>query len=184
MNQLQEKELELIDGSLEQVESEERFKITNLDAANWAFKKIDALNARIKEKQELAEAEKERIVAWLESETKSDLQSIEYFEQILVEYYQELRAADPKAKLSTPYGKVTSRKKQPSWEFDAEKTLEYFKQNNPELVEVKESFNKTQAKKVFNPVLDETGNVADENGELVEFVKAIPQGDSFTVKVD
>lgn len=184
MNQLQEKELELIDERAEQVEVEESFKITDLDTANWAFKKIDALNARIKEKQDLAEAEKERIAAWLEAETKSDQQSIEYFEHILVEYYQELRAADPKAKLSTPYGKVTSRKKQPSWEFDADQTLEYFKQNNPELVEVKESFNKTKAKKVFKPILNEQGHVVDENGEIVEFVKAVPQGDSFTVKVD
>ena len=184
MNQLQKNELEMLDDPFDQVEEKERFKITDLDTANWGFKKINALNARITEKKQLAEAEIERINSWLESETKADQQSIEYFEHILVEYYQELRADDPKAKLSTPYGKVTSRKKQPSWEFDDAATLEYFKANKPELIEVKESFNKTQAKKVFKPVLDATGSVVDENGEIVGFVKAVPQGDSFSVKVD
>lgn len=174
----------MFEDGIEKTEVENRFKVTDLDTANWAFKKINALNARISEKKKLAQEEIERINAWLESENKTDQQSIEYFEHLLVEYYQELRAADPKAKLSTPYGKVTSRKKQPSWEFDDTAALEYFKSNKPELIEVKESFNKTQAKKVFTPVLNELGSVVDENGEVVDFVKAIPQGDSFSVKAE
>lgn len=187
MNLLQAKELELLHESAEQTESQqeiERFAVDSLDKANWAFKKISALNARIGEKEELAESEIERVKSWLESESKADKESIEYFEALLVNYYKRLRADDPKAKLSTPYGKVTSRKKQPSWEFDDLETLKYFKTNHPELIEVKESFNKTQAKKVFNPILNELGSVVDENGEVVEFVKAVPQGDSFSVKAD
>ena len=182
MNQLQTEELLLLDEVQAEEEYKERFKITDLSGADWAFEKLAAIKSRMKEKQSLAEEKRYKIDAWLESETAKDKQSAEYFESILVEYYRELRERDPKAKLSTPAGKVTSRKLQPKWDFDEEKALAYFKKSYPEIVAIKESFNKTEAKKLLKPI---GGNqVVDENGEMLDFVMVTPQGESYTVKVD
>lgn len=175
---------------LEQVEIEEfenyekeAFAINDLETAHWAFKKIAALNSKIKEKEDLATAEVERIKQWLTDETKSDNESISYFESLLVQYYQAERSKDAKFKLSTPHGKVTSRKRQPAWTFDDDATIAYLEANNPDNVEIKKTFNKTEIKKMFK-VADDKGTVVDENGEVVPFVSAVPQGDSYTVKAD
>lgn len=182
MNQLQTEELTLWDEVTEATEAETPFKITDLSGADWAFEKLAAIKTRMKEKEALAEEKRYKIDAWLESETAKDKQSAEYFESILVEYYRELRERDPKAKLSTPAGKVTSRKLQPKWDFDEEKALAYFKKSYPEIVAIKESFNKTEAKKLLKPI---GGNqVVDENGEMLDFVMVTPQGESYSVKVD
>ena len=182
MNQLQTEELLLLDEVQAEEEYKERFKITDLSGADWAFEKLAAIKTRMKEKEALAEEKRFKIDSWLASETAKDKQSAEYFENILIEYYRELRERDPKAKLSTPAGKVTSRKLQPKWEFDEERAIEYFKLAHPEIIAVKESFNKAEAKKLLQPI--GLNLVTDENGEVLEFVAVIPQGESYTVKVD
>ena len=177
MNILQEIELE-------ETNEIEVFTITNLETANWAFRKMAALNAKTAEKEELAAAEQERIRTWLENGTKADKESIQYFEKLLIDYYTLLRELDPKAKLTTPYGKVTSRKLQPKWEFEEDQAIEYFKQNHPEIVKIVTTvtFNKTDAKKLLS--FTEDGIVADENGEIIEFARVIEQTCNYTVTAE
>lgn len=184
MNQLQTEELTLWDEVTEAEESETPFKISDLSGADWAFEKLASIHARMKEKEQLAEEKRFKIDTWLETVTAEDKRSAEYFEALLIAYYQELRSKDPKAKLSTPAGKVTSRKLQPKWEFNEDEAVAYFKVNHPEIVAVKESVNKTEAKKFLQPMNDEYGRVVDENGEIVLFALARPQGESYTVKAD
>ena len=182
MNQLQTEELTLWDEVTEAAEAETPFKISDLSGADWAFEKLASIHARMKEKEQLAEEKRFKIDTWLETVTAEDKCSAEYFEGLLIAYYQELRSKDPKAKLSTPAGKVTSRKLHPKWDFDEEKALAYFKKSYPEIVAIKESFDKTEAKKLLKPI---GGNqVVDENGEMLDFVMVTPQGESYTVKVD
>lgn len=187
MNELQEKELELWDEPFSEEEEGQKdvFVIDDLEKANWAFKKINALNARINEKKELAEAEQRRIRNWLDNETKNDFESVEYFEGLLTAYYKQLRQQDPKAKLTTPYGKVTSRKRQPAWNWDENKAIEYLKANAPQVLQEKITFSKTEAKKLFTPIETEEGyRLIDENGELVDIAEIEFQEDSYTVKAD
>lgn len=184
MNQLQTEELTLWDEVTEETEAETPFKISDLSGADWAFEKLASIHARMKEKEQLAEEKRFKIDTWLETVTAEDKRSAEYFEGLLIAYYQELRSKDPKAKLSTPAGKVTSRKLQPKWEFNEDEAVEYFKVNHPEIVAVKESFNKADAKKLLQALNDDSGQVIDENGEILEFVRATPQGESYTVKAD
>lgn len=177
MNILQEIELE-------ETNEIEAFTIDSLEKANWAFRKMAALNAKIAEKEELAAAEQERIRTWLENGTKADKESMQYFEKLLIDYYAALRELDPKAKLTTPYGKVTSRKLQPKWEFEEEKAIEYFRKNCPYYlkVTVTETFNKDDAKKLFDTTPD--GTVVDENGEIIEFARVIEQTCNYTVTAE
>ncbi|WP_242957671.1 host-nuclease inhibitor Gam family protein, partial [Clostridium cochlearium] len=150
----------LLQEELKEMEQLEGFKITNIDEANWAFRKIRALKEEVKETNLLADKEIERINSWREKETKASIDNIEYFEGLLTEYYMKLRNENPKAKLNTPYGKVTSRKsKKYNW-INEEELLKYLKENNTELIRVKEEINKIEFKKVYkNGVNEETGEV-------------------------
>lgn len=164
------------------MEEKERFRITDLETANWAFKKIKENEEIIERNDTFAASEKEKIDQWLESENKSNKESIEFFEGLLTEYYMELKEEDPKARLSTPYGKVTSRKRQPKYTFDDNKVLDYLEKENPELITISKKYNKTEMKKILN-VTDDFRAV-DENGEIVDFVLIQPQSDSITIKTD
>lgn len=161
------------------------FKVTDLATADWAFKQINELEARVEEKKAYAESEVKRIKAWLMVETESDLSSVDYFKFLLTQYYGELKAENPKAKLSTPHGKVTSRKQQPAITWDEQATIDYLKENDPELVKVTEKFNKTDVKKLFSvKQVGESLKLVDENGEMPEIASVAAQPDSITVKGD
>ena len=176
MKNLLEKELE----SLEEIvvdeenieEVKERFKITDLETANWAFRKLKAIENKKNEIEELAKKEIEpykleisRIEEWKDAELKSFDRSINFFNYLLEGYYREQRKIDPKFKVSTPYGKVTSRKQQPKWNYEEDRLLGWLKVNDLELVRVKEEVDKAELKKKYQVV---SGNVVTENGEIVE----------------
>lgn len=161
------------------------FKVTDLATADWAFKQINELEARVEEKKAYAESEVKRIKAWLMVETESDLSSVDYFKFLLTQYYGELKAENPKAKLSTPHGKVTSRKQQPAITWDEQATIDYLKENDPELVKTTEKFNKTDVKKLFSVKrVGDSLKLVDENGEMPDIANVAAQPDSITVKGD
>lgn len=167
------------------MKEKEKFEVKDLSSATWALRKISEIQRKIYEVEELAKQETHRIDTWKEKETESKKNSIQYFERLLQQYYAEERKKDPKFKLSTPYGRVSSRRLQHKYEFDEKQTLEYLKENQPELVKIEEKFNKTDAKKIFQPVqVDNEIKVVDGNGSLVDFVKVTPQGEKITVKAE
>lgn len=175
----------ILDQEEQNEQEQEGFKIDSLDLANWAFKKISILQREIEEKEAYAEREKERIDKWLAKETQAEKDSIAFFETHLVSYYQQLRAADPKAKLSTPAGKVSSRKRQPKWEIKDDAAIEYLQTAAPDKIETQYKYNKTEFKKMIK--LLENGDdikAIDENGEILDFVKVTPQEPSYTVKTE
>lgn len=164
------------------MEKQETFKIEDLKGASWALRKIKECKENILKKEELAKAEKERIEEWFKNETKSDLASIEYFNGLLVEYYKELKQKDPKAKISTPYGKVTARKTK-KWNYKNENEfLEYLTSNGyNNLVRVKKEIDKTKIKKEFS-VKDGTV-VNEETGEILPFIDVVEE-ETINVKVE
>lgn len=168
----------LLQEELKEIEELEGFKITNIDEANWAFRKIRALKEEVKETNLLADKEIERINSWREKETKASIDNIEYFEGLLTEYYMKLRNENPKAKLNTPYGKVTSRKSK-KWNYqNEEEILKYLKENEySDLIRVKEDINKAELKKVFKD------GVNKETGEVLPGVE-IKEEESISVKVE
>ena len=156
----------------------EGFKIENLERANWCFRKIRALKEEIVENTSLADIERQRIEAWERKENKSAKENINYFECLLKEYYKENKEKDSKFKLTTPYGKVSSRKsKKYNWT-DEEELLKYLKENkNDELIRVKEEINKTEFKKVYK------NGVNQETGEIIPGVD-VREEESISIKVE
>lgn len=179
MNELLEMELEEAERTMRTTEGT-KFKISDLDSANWAFRKLAAIERKRNEIKELANKEIERIRQWQEQEEKGLNNSKEFFEGLLTEYFVRQKEVDPKFKISTPYGKVSSRKQQPKWNYDNDKVLNWLKENDTELIRIKEEINKVELKKKYQIVGNE---VVTEDGEIVEGITIENRPDSINIKV-
>lgn len=171
MNKLQESILN--DESVER----EGFKIDSLEGATWAFRKLRALAEKQEEVKKIAAEEIAKIEAWRDNEVDAYTNDKNYFEGLLTDYYVEEREKDKKFKLSTPYGKVTSRKTK-KWVYESEEQLlKYCKDNKIPAVRVKEELDKAGLKKLYKDGVDA------ETGELLPFVH-IDESTSITVKAE
>ena len=163
----------LLEHDLQEVqEVKEEFKVTDLQGATWALRKLRALNEKIAEINTLAIEEISRINEWAEKEVKSLNDDKEYFEGLLSAYYVEERAKDKKFKLSTPYGKVTSRKTTKYIYEDEQAIMDYCNTNEIDVIRVKEELDKTAFKKLCKDGVNQaTGEIVP--GVRVETVESI-----------
>ena len=166
---------------VEGMEEKEGFKIKDVEQVNWAFRKIRAYKNEIEQNNKLADKEIERINSWRKKENEAAENSIEYFEGLITEYFVKMREVDPKYKVSTPYGKVSTRKQQPKWNYDDKKVVEWLKENGKEeLIRVKEEPSKADIKKAFKVA---GNNVVTEDVEIVEGIEIEKRGEKINIKV-
>ena len=165
----------LIQNDLE--EQREEFKIEDLEGASWTFRKLRAISKKEDEIKKYAEEETKRINEWLNNQLKSYKNEKEYFEGLLTEYYIKEKREDKKFKLSTPYGKVSSRKTTKWFYEDEEQLKSYIKENNIPAIKITESIDKNNLKKIFKNGIDK------ETGEILPFVR-IEETENITVKVE
>ena len=182
MNVYDDYEFEELDEFEKSREEKSRFEIEDLETANWALRKIAAINKLMAEKEKLAESEHERINLWLEKVIETDKRNIMFFEGLLKCYFMKEKKKDKRFKLSTPYGSVTSRKQQPIWEYSDDNVIENLEKlglNKLVKTEVKKLLNKTEIKKVLDIA---NGKAVTKEGEIVEGITVIEQEDKITVK--
>ncbi|MGN7478998.1 host-nuclease inhibitor Gam family protein [Solibacillus silvestris] len=186
MNKLQEQEL----FELEEQHQQERkvFVITDLNGLNWAFRKMSAIQAKLNEVKQLADAERERIADWEKKESAAYQDDLAFFSHKISEYHASVLANDPKAKsIKTPYGvaKSTTSKAQPE-KADEQALIEYAKTNELDFVEVetKEKLKWAELKKTLR-VVESDGEliVVDADGQVVPGVAVKPETVSFKVEV-
>lgn len=163
-----------------QEEMKERFKITSLESANWAFRKLKAINKNKMEVNLLADEEMKRIKKWQEKELSQYERSENFFNFLLEEYYRDQRELDPKFTLSTPYGKVSGRKQQSKWIYDDEKLTKWLAENDGRFIKVTYTPKKAELKKEYI-INDDV--VVTKDGEIVEGIAIKEQEDSVTIKV-
>ena len=126
--------------------------------------------------QEFANAEIERFRCEKTKRQIDDSQELKATSEYLYE-----RKVDPKFKISTPNGTVSTRKKQPKWTYDEAKLLEFLKQNGKyQYIRIKEEINKAELKKNVKAV---NGKVITEEGEIVEGITVTEQGEELVVRV-
>ena len=135
------------------MEDKKEFKVTGLESADWCFERISEIEDKRAELTAYAEQKVAKIEKWLEEELKPLNRQLEYFKGLLVEYYAEQRAVDPKFKLSTPGGAVTQRKTN-VLKYDEAIMMDYLKTNHQDLVKTVEKFSKLEVKKVFKKALN------------------------------
>lgn len=160
----------LLQNDLQEVKDE--FKVTDLQSATWALRKLTAVNEKINEINSVAVEEISRINEWAEKEAKSLNNDKEYFEGLLSAYYIEERAKDKKFKLSTPYGQVTSSKRTKYIYEDEQAIMDYCNMNEIDAIRVKTELDKTALKKFCkHGVNQETGEIVP--GVRVEVVESV-----------
>lgn len=158
------------------VEEREGFKVESLESATWVFRKLRAIAEKEAEINAVAEEEINRVNAWKEKELDQYAKDKEYFNYLLEEYYKQEKAKDKKFKLSTPYGKVASRKTA-KWEYEEETLKDYIRANDLPFIRVKEEIDKAGLKKCFKDGINQ------ETGEVIPGVK-IEEVESIAVKVE
>ena len=162
-------------------EEKEKFEVNSLSSADWALRKIKELEADIKQNNDFAEAEKIRLEQWLESENRKYQESIEYFNGLLSHYLQELRKDNPKAKISTPHGTVSTRKNPKQWTYSDDVLAELEEKEMFEFIRIKKEVDKKELKKVLSATDD--GIVVNSDGEVIKGITVVDGGEVMTVKI-
>lgn len=174
---------ELVKSELEELKEEHQgFRVTDLDSANWCFRKLQALKEQREEFEMLAKAEIDRITNWLNTELKKIEVNEEFFNMLLSSYAVEQRKANPKFKISTPYGKVSFRKQQPKWNYEDKTVLKALKRSNMlNLIKTTEEVKKAELKKVCS-VVNGKAVIAD-TGEIIEGITVEEQPEAIKIEV-
>lgn len=192
MNALQSVELQELDQATfdneeQRAELQERFRVTDLNSANWCLRKMQALTAKIHETNQLSDAEVLRINQWREHEVSGIERQMQFFEMLLTDYHAQMLRQDLKAKtITTPYGKLksTTRKAQPK-KVDDEQLLQHIKSSgDTEYIITKESPAWGEYKKTLQVTeINGVSVVMDQNGQRVQGVEVELGGTSFKVEV-
>lgn len=161
-------------------EEREGFVIDSLDKAAWAFKKIAACNARIEEVKSCVDSEREKLDTWYERETKAAKETIDYFKQLLAEYYFTEKDKNKDFKLSTPYGSGYSRKQQPELNYSEDAADRLEELGYEACIRTKKEINKTALKEMLTITKD--NRAVTEDGEVLDFIEVVPREPSFTLK--
>lgn len=152
------------------------FGITSDSEAADYFKILNNIKRDIKEKEEFKLNEITKVERWYEQETKHLNDMLEHYQGELIAYFIEKRRENPKAKVSTPWGKVTARKTK-KWTYDEPTVMEYMREYAPEFIRVKEELDKANIKKTFED------GVNIYTGEIIPGV-GITEEESISVKGD
>lgn len=165
-------------------EQEQRFQVETPEQANWALRKIRALQAKINEARELAQAEVDRINQWLSDETGKAEDSIAFFTSLLEEYHRAELERDPKAKtIKLPYGQLQMRAQQPEYIRNDELLRPWVEQNKPEfLIPQPAKLDWAGLKKVI--AITGATTIDPETGESIPGLVIEQREPKFSVKVD
>ena len=157
------------------------FRIEDQGGALWAMRKIKAINGRINEFHTTAKEEYQRIIDWETQQVEKAQKEIAFFESLLHEYADTLRAEDPKfTSLALPHGKISYRKQAAEYTRDNDRLLKWVKANRPEFVRIKEEPDWLNLKK---EIVTSGEMAVDKNGEIVDGVTVTERPDKFIVEV-
>lgn len=161
-------------------EEQQAFIIDDDKKASWALKKYKLLEIEEERKKNLVKDEIDRLKSWLDQEQEKIEKRKAFLSQSLSGYLYQLRRDDPKAKIDTPFGAVTTRKQQDKWTFDDETVIKFLHEAEmDEFIQVKEEIDKRPLKKALR-VLD--GKAYTEAGEEVEGITVTDQGETLSIK--
>lgn len=175
------------EGDVTRYEAEERdrFIIENDEQAAWAMRKLLSYSMKADENAAIADAEHQRIDAWLTRQNAKFESDILYFRGLLIHYAERQRLLEQRKSVETPYGAVKSRQGQPKWVIDEAEFLPWAKDNHPEFVRVKEEADLAAMKKSLEVAdTDSFGPVAiDDAGQIIPGVSIAAATVNYTIEV-
>lgn len=184
-NYLMEEEAKELEITITGDEAQDAPMIDSRDKANYFLKLMNNIKDDIDSINDICDAEIEkttkRVNDYRESQLSSLVKQYEYYKKILKNFTEYELANSKKKSVPLAYGTLSIKKQQDKWEYDEEKLLNWFKKNNPELINTKvtESVDKKQLKSLSS----KSGETAMLNGVPVEGVTIIAQPDKFDVKI-
>lgn len=162
----------------------QRFRIQDDNQADWALRKIARARQDMKEAEETAAMEIEKINRWLDGQRDESLRTELFFTVLLQEYYEPRFMTNPDKKTyKLPSGKVQRRTQQPQFDRDNEALLAWLKQREmTDYIEVKESPKwgelKQQVQVVGEHVVIKDGPL---KGEIIDGVEVVHRPPTFRV---
>lgn len=162
----------------------QRFRIQDDNQADWALRKIARARQDMKEAEETAAMEIEKINRWLDGQRDESLRTELFFTVLLQEYYEPRFMTNPDKKTyKLPSGKVQRRTQQPQFDRDNEALLAWLKQREmTDYVEVKETPKwgelKQQVQVVGEHVVIKDGPL---KGEIIDGVEVVHRPPTFRV---
>lgn len=175
INELLKEELKTVNDR-----EQEGFQINSLQSADWAMRKLQAIEEHDTEVQNAAKADMDQTIAWRDRKLTENQASQEYFEGLLKDYLYRERQHDKKFKIDTPHGKVTTRKTPAGLKYEDATVLKSLRdQGIKEFIRVKEEVNNKDLKKAGSII---NGKFVLDDGQIVDGVAEKPAGES--VKFD
>jgi phage host-nuclease inhibitor protein Gam len=162
----------------------QRFRIQDDNQADWALRKIARARQDMKEAEETAAMEIEKINRWLDGQRDESLRTELFFTVLLQEYYEPRFMTNPDKKTyKLPSGKVQRRTQQPQFDRDNEALLAWLKQRGmTDYIEVKETPKwgelKQQVQVVGEHVVIKDGPL---KGEIIDGVEVVHRPPIFRV---
>lgn len=146
-----------------------QFEIEDLSGVDWALRKIQKNTEALKEIKDYTDQEKRKYDLLYKRQQEMTENNNQYLQYLIKNYLDKKREEDPKYKITTAIGTVSTRKST-SWKYDDEKLLEFFKKNDmTEFIRIKEEVNKVDFKKAV--VVTDSVVVVPETGEVVDGVE-------------
>jgi hypothetical protein len=159
------------------------FVIENDSQADWALRKLVALQSDDAEREAFVTAELARLEQWEQQQTLKSQRAQEYFTSLLRAYYARLRQAGKvnarNKTYSLPHGKLSMRAHEPQWLKDAPALLAWADELG--LVLIKKEVDWPAIKARLIP--DGTGAVDAQTGEVIPgLTLARAPGETFSAK--
>lgn len=171
MNELLKDELKTVNER-----ESEGFKISTLQEADWAMRKLKAMDAQDDGFKATAKADIDETNAWLNRKLTENQASREYFKGLLQDYLYEQRKTDKKFKIDTPHGTVSTRKTPAGLKYeDAVVLKSLHDQGVEQFIRVKQEINKKDLKKAGSII---NGKFVLEDGEIIAGVTEKPASES------
>lgn len=156
------------------------FKISSLQEADWAMRKLQAMGAQDDDYKATAKANTDDVNAWLERKLTENQASREYFKGLLQDYLYEQRKTDKKFKIDTPHGTVTTRKVPAGLKYqDAVVLKSLHDQGANRFIRTKEEVNKADLKKNGSLI---KGKFVLDDGEIIDGISEKPASESVNYK--
>lgn len=160
----------------------EEFRVDTVEKAAATMRRYRALAQQFAENERLAEAEQDRISAWLERANAPLASRMEFYEQHLRSYALMLRAEGKKS-VSLPDGDIKTRATAPTFEIDRIAFLEWAQeQKREDVIRVSVSPDMSAIKSAF--IADAETAVDPASGEIVPGLTPVPERITVTLAPD
>lgn len=169
---------------VEDEQQREGWSIKDDGQADWALDKIREARADFRRFEMVVKEKVGQLQAALATEQQKMDREIGFFQGKLFEYFGTVESKETKTQkvYKLPSGRLMLKYKQPRFERNEEKLVEWLEKNNmPDLVKVSKSADWATIKKETDVVGEQV--VSKNTGEVIEGVMALPQAPEFTVEV-